>query len=504
VSGSLSRTYKVLAGAGPHALTVTWHAPVEEPDGSWFCHITFDEEGEPLWRRRAGGVDAVQAFYLGLSMVSATLHAHPAPVCWFEKDDNLGLPVPEAMREDVEARAQRFNARERERELQNEVIRSFENRVGRLTLNRPAALHALNTTMCEIMLETLSLWRDDPAVQAVLIDHSGERGFCAGGDIRMLAESGAGDGAAARRFFFTEYQLNALLFDYPKPVVTIMDGVTMGGGVGLAMPSRYRVATERTNFAMPETGIGLFPDVGGGWHLPRLPGKTGIWLALTGARLRGADCLALGIATHFVESGRIAELKDLLLSAHPREGGDPGVLSSNAAASEKSLDPRLRGDERIKNALRGVESDPGPAPIAAQRADIDRLFAGDSVEAIFADLAADASDWARAQLETLKTKSPQTLKVAFRQLRQGAAMTSFAGEMAVEYRIGARVVQRPDFIEGVEPRQPGGRHRGHAGRDLRPAAGGRRMASFARLRSPQAAPMSAKLGQTSWEEPCKP
>ena len=311
--------------------------------------------------------------------------------------------------------------------VDSEVLSRVEAGVGRLTLNRPAALHALNEAMCRTMIEALRAWRDDPTVHAVLIDHAGERGFCAGGDIRMLAESGAGDGAAARRFFFVEYQLNALLFDYPKPVLTIMDGVTMGGGVGLAMPSRYRVATERTNFAMPETGIGLFPDVGGGWHLPRLPGQTGMWLALTGARLRGADCLALGIATHFLESGRVAELKDLLLSAHPH----------------------LRGDERIENALRSLESDPGPAPIAAQRADIDRLFGGDSVEAIFAALAVDPSDWAKAQLEVLKTKSPQTLKVAFRQLRQGAAMTSFADEMAVEYRIGARVVQRPDFIEGV-------------------------------------------------------
>jgi enoyl-CoA hydratase len=330
-----------------------------------------------------------------------------------------------------------------------EVLSRVEAGIGRLTLNRPAALHALTTAMCAAMIEALMAWREDAGVEAVLIDHAGERGFCAGGDIRMLAESGAEDGKAARRFFFTEYQLNALLFGYPKPVMTIMDGVTMGGGVGLAMPSRYRVATERTNFAMPETGIGLFPDVGGGWHLPRLPGQTGMWLALTGARLRGADCLALGIGTHFVESGRVAELKDLLLSAHPREGGDPGVLSSGAGVSEKSLDPRLRGDDRIREALAGLEFDLGPAPIAVQRADIDRLFAHDSVEAIFAALAADSSDWARAQLEVLKTKSPQTLKVAFRQLRQGAAVAGFTDEMAVEYRIGARVVRRHDFLEGV-------------------------------------------------------
>ncbi|HZC16438.1 MAG TPA: enoyl-CoA hydratase/isomerase family protein [Caulobacteraceae bacterium] len=309
----------------------------------------------------------------------------------------------------------------------DEVLIRVEHGVGRLTLNRPAALHALNTAMCEAMILALVGWRGDPAVDAVLIDHSGERGFCAGGDIRMLAESGAGDGVAARGFFFVEYQLNALLFDYPKPVVTIMDGVTMGGGVGLAMPSRYRVATERTSFAMPETGIGLFPDVGGGWHLPRLPGQTGMWLALTGARLRGADCLALGIATHFVESGKVAELKEVLFGARPGEFND----------------------HFVNQVLAHMRSDPGPAPVAVCHAAIDRLFAREDVEAIVAALAADPSDWARGQLDILKTKSPQTLKVAFRQLRQGARMKSFADEMTVEYRIGARVVCRPDFLEGV-------------------------------------------------------
>ena len=302
-----------------------------------------------------------------------------------------------------------------------EVIARVEGQVGRLTLNRPSALHALNTNMCEIMIEALLAWRDDPAVTLILIDHSGERGFCAGGDIRMLAESGASDGVQARRFFFTEYRLNELLHRYAKPVVAIMDGVTMGGGVGLSMPARYRVSTERTTFAMPETGIGLFPDVGGGWYLPRLPGKTGLWLALTGARLKAADCLALGIATHVTPSAKVEALKAALV-AEP---------------------------DRIEAILASFAETPPEAPIAARRADIDRLFAGDSVEAIFAALAADAGEWAADQLKSLKTKSPQTMKVAHRQLREGAAMPSFAANMAMEYRIGARVVARHDFIEGV-------------------------------------------------------
>ena len=188
-----------------------------------------------------------------------------------------------------------------------EVLVRIEGKVGRLTLNRPKALHSLTLNMCRLMIEALQAWEQDPAVELVLLDNSGERGFCAGGDIRVLYDSvtNGGDGAAAREFFYTEYQLNELMFRYAKPIAAVIDGVVMGGGVGISMPARFRIATERTTFAMPETGIGLFPDVGGGWHLPRLPGEAGMWLALTGARIRGPDCLTLGIATQFTASARI-------------------------------------------------------------------------------------------------------------------------------------------------------------------------------------------------------
>ena len=302
-----------------------------------------------------------------------------------------------------------------------EVLIRVESRVGRLTLNRPAALHALTLGMCEAITAALLAWRDDAAVDLILLDHSGERGFCAGGDIRMLAESGAADGKAARAFFFTEYRLNQLLFDYPKPVVAIMDGVTMGGGVGLSMPARYRVATERTTFAMPETGIGLFPDVGGGWFLPRMPGHAGLWLALTGARLKAADCLLLGIATDYLPSAATADFKARLVA-------DPAALDA------------LLGE---------MGADAGPAPLSDHRAEIDALFAGDSVEAIVAALEAAGAEWAVEQLKVMAGKSPQTLKVAYRQLKLGAGMATFADNMEMEYRIGARVVRRHDFIEGV-------------------------------------------------------
>jgi enoyl-CoA hydratase len=304
--------------------------------------------------------------------------------------------------------------------MSDEIWVGREGGLGRLTLNRPQALHALTTVMCSTCITVLSDWRRDPAVQAVLIDHSGERGFCAGGDIRMLADSGADDGRLAREFFFTEYRLNHLLFSYPKPVIAVMDGITMGGGVGLSAPARYRLATERTTFAMPETGIGLFPDVGGGWFLPRLPGRIGLWLALTGARIKAADCLHAGLATHHVPSERLPALK--------------------AELAENSKD--------IEALLAQFHVDPGPAPLLAHRAELDAAFGQGSVEAILAALEA-GSDWAQAQAAALRTKSPQTLKVAFRQLALGAAAPDFAANMAMEYRIGARVVQRHDFLEGV-------------------------------------------------------
>jgi enoyl-CoA hydratase len=312
----------------------------------------------------------------------------------------------------------------------SELLTSVSSGLARITLNRPEALHALNTAMCAAMIEALMRWRKDASVRAVVIDHQqGTRGFCAGGDIRMLAESGKGDGQAARAFFFTEYRLNHLLFTYPKPVVAIMDGVTMGGGVGISMPAKFRIATENTTYAMPETGIGLFPDVGGGWYLPRKPGHVGMWLALTGARLKASDCIAAGIATHYLPT-------EILGPARAQIAG-----AAQTHDAEKALQSGLDALHENPGALKELTLE--------NRARIDRIFALASVEAIFAALKAEGSDWAKAQLKTLSTKSPQTLKVAFRQLREGAKMQSFADEMVQEYRIGAHVVGRHDFLEGV-------------------------------------------------------
>jgi enoyl-CoA hydratase len=284
--------------------------------------------------------------------------------------------------------------------------------------------------MCRNIIQALLAWRDDDSVRAILIDHApGTRGFCAGGDIRMLAESGKGDGKAAREFFFTEYQMNHLLFTYAKPVVAVMDGVTMGGGVGVSMPATFRIATENTTYAMPETGIGLFPDVGGGWYLPRKPGQVGMWLALTGARLKAADCLIAGVATHYVPTEILDAARAQIAGAAQTHDVERALESGLEALSESAGKPKELTPENIER--------------------IDRIFARESVEGIFAALEADGSDWAKAQLATLQTKSPQTLKVAFRQLREGAKMKSFEDEMRQEYRIACRVVQRRDFLEGV-------------------------------------------------------
>jgi enoyl-CoA hydratase len=275
--------------------------------------------------------------------------------------------------------------------------------------------------MCEAMIDALVKWQGDDAVEAVIIDHSEGRGFCAGGDIRMLAESGAKDGKEARAFFHTEYRLNHLLFTYPKPVTAFMDGITMGGGVGISQPAKYRVATEHTRFAMPETGIGLFPDVGGGWYLPRLEGRVGVFLALTGARLDGAECVALGLATHYLPSEKLAEAKERI-AAHPdRIGGILGELSATAP----------------------------PAAITRHIDKINRLFASDTYEDILAALEADGGEWAGKELAALHSKSPQTCKVALRQLKEGGEMHDFAAQMMQEYAIGSRVVAMHDFLEGV-------------------------------------------------------
>ncbi len=305
--------------------------------------------------------------------------------------------------------------------MTHDIIARIEEKAGRISLNRPSALHALNVDMVHAMTAKLVAWQKSSKVACVIVDHSEGRGFCAGGDIRFLQESALKDGVAGRKFFHDEYQLNHLMFEYQKPIVAFMDGITMGGGVGISQPAQFRVATENTRFAMPETGIGLFPDVGGGWHLSRLEGRVGPFLALTGARLDGAECLAIGLATHYLPA-------EVLDEAKKRIAEDP---------------------ERIDGILGQLSVKPPKARILGNLAAINRLFASDCFEDILAALEADSTEWAQKEFATLHTKSPQTCKVALRQLSIGSKLDSFADNMAMEYRIASRVLVRHDFVEGV-------------------------------------------------------
>jgi enoyl-CoA hydratase len=303
----------------------------------------------------------------------------------------------------------------------DDVLISVEGGVGRIRLNRPKAIHALTTGMCEVMSQALLKWRADPAIQAVIIDHAEGRGFCAGGDVVMLARSGDTDAEEAKRFFFAEYRLNHLLFTYPKPTIAIMDGITMGGGVGISLPCDYRVATENTRLAMPETGIGLFPDVGGGWYLSRLPQRVGQFMVLTGARLDAGECHYLHLATHYVEQSGLPALVERILKA----------------------------PDRLQGAFGAASMTPPDARIEANLPQIAKLFASDRLEDVVAALEADEGDWARTERGTLGTKSPLSCKVSLRLLADGATRESFTNEMRAEYALAGRVVRTHDFREGV-------------------------------------------------------
>ena len=300
---------------------------------------------------------------------------------------------------------------------------------GRIRLDRPKALHSLDLGMVRGMTRALLEWRSDDDVRIVMIDHAvspnGDpklsRGFCAGGDVVSIAKDTPGGGTLGRDFFFEEYRLNHLMYTYPKPGVVFMDGIVMGGGVGISCPCRYRVVTERTLFAMPETTIGLFPDVGGGRYLSRLRGRSAQYLALTSARLDGADCIALGLANFYVPSDRLEAVK------------------AEIAASP----------EKTESILAGVAVAPPPAKIVEQLPTIDRLFASDDFDEILAKLRADGSEWALATHETLVKRSPTACKVSLRMLVESPRQLHFVDEMRMEYAIMARMHRAPDFAEGV-------------------------------------------------------
>jgi enoyl-CoA hydratase len=300
-----------------------------------------------------------------------------------------------------------------------EVLFERRGALGLITLNRPKALNALTHGMCLEMLAQLGEWARDAAVKAVAVRGAGERAFCAGGDIRALYDSGRAGTPYARDFWHDEYRLDAAIRHFPKPYVALIRGIVMGGGVGVSVNGSHRLADESITFAMPETGIGLFPDVGASYFLPRLPGEIGMYLAMTGARLKCADAVAFGIATHFVP-----------------------------AAKFDALVERLAAAENVDSAIRLLAGDPGRPPLAEHRDKIDVIFSANSVEAILERLDRDGSDWAASTAATIRTKSPTSLKIAFRQLREGAKL-EFDDCMRMEFRMVTRIISGHDFYEGV-------------------------------------------------------
>lgn len=300
-----------------------------------------------------------------------------------------------------------------------EILFEVRGAVGLITLNRPKALNALTHGMVTVMHARLKAWAADDAVKTVVIQGSGERAFCAGGDIRTLYDSGKAGTPYALAFYRDEYLLNAFIKHYPKPYVALLRGFVMGGGVGVSVHGSHRIADETMQFAMPETGIGLFPDVGGSYFLPRLPGGIGMYLGLTGARLKTADALYAGIATHFVPASK----REALL----------------AALAEGTL-PDM--------AMQGLAEDVPAAFLPAHRDKIERMFCGTSARDILAALDADHTDWAADTAKTIRAKSPTATRLAFRQIREGAKL-DFDDGMRMEFRMVNRVIAGRDFYEGV-------------------------------------------------------
>jgi len=304
-------------------------------------------------------------------------------------------------------------------EALDEVLFEQRDALGLITLNRPKALNALTEAMCIAIDAQLVRWRDDDSIKAVLIRGAGERAFCAGGDIRALYTAGQSGAANITDFYRHEYRMNARIKHFPKPFIALLHGVVMGGGVGVSIHGSHRITAANAVFAMPETGIGLFPDVGGSWFLPRLPGEIGMYLALTGSRLKTPDMLYSGIATHSIPNAHWEMLID-----------------------------RLAAGDAPEAALAGLTSDGGMSALTEYLEAIDRCFAHGSVEAILAALDEDESAWGPLAATTIRTKSPTSLKISFRELREGRSL-SFDDCLRMEFRMVTRVMGGHDFFEGV-------------------------------------------------------
>jgi enoyl-CoA hydratase len=304
-----------------------------------------------------------------------------------------------------------------------DVIVRARGALRRLTLNRPKALNAVTLGMSVTMTEMMRAFAADPAVGAVLLDGAGERGFCAGGDIRAIYDAAKAGDPLPQKFWAVEYHLNVMIARYRKPVVAIMDGVVMGGGIGLAGHAAHRVVTERSMIAMPEVGIGFFPDVGASFPLARAPGFTGTYLELTGARMNAADATYAGLADIHVPSAKLAEIPDALADC--------------------------RTADEVRTRLAALSAPPAPGKLEAARSWIDACFSADTVEEIFVRLAANPAPAAQEVLAAMNKTSPTSLKITLRNIRDAAKFSRIEECFVQDYRIALACVAGHDMIEGI-------------------------------------------------------
>ncbi|XP_012583146.1 PREDICTED: 3-hydroxyisobutyryl-CoA hydrolase, mitochondrial isoform X1 [Condylura cristata] len=310
-----------------------------------------------------------------------------------------------------------------------EVLLERKGCAGVITLNRPKYLNALNLNMIRQIYPQLKKWEQDPGTFLIIIKGTGGKAFCAGGDIKAVSEAGKAKQKLAQDFFREEYMLNSAIESCQKPYVALIHGITMGGGVGLSVHGQFRVATEKSLFAMPETAIGLFPDVGGGYFLPRLQGKLGYFLALTGFRLKGRDVYRAGIATHFVDSEKLGTLEeDLLALKSPSKENIADVLESYHTKSKIDQDKPFILEEHMDK--------------------INSWFSANTMEKIIENLQQDGSSFALEQLKVINRMSPTSLKITLRQLMEGSSKT-LKEVLTMEYRLSQYCMGGHDFHEGV-------------------------------------------------------
>ncbi|HEX8046851.1 enoyl-CoA hydratase/isomerase family protein [Rhizobium sp.] len=308
----------------------------------------------------------------------------------------------------------------------DEVIIERRGSAGLIRLNRPQALNSLTLPMIRAIATALDGFAVDPSVASVIVKGEGERGFCAGGDIRLLHQSGKEKSDGAESFWCEEFRLNHVIAHYSKSYVVLMDGITMGGGVGLSAHGSHRVVTERTRLAMPETGIGYFPDVGATWLLPRASGEAGTWMGLTGLIINAADAIHAGLADHAVASSDL-----------------PALIEAISAL------PAVASPADVHREILGLALDTGTSRLAANRDTIDRAFAHDTVEDILQALAQESGDFAAEAAQAIATRSPTSLKLTLRLLRAGRTSASLAECLNRELGACLGILYNPDFYEGV-------------------------------------------------------